>query len=171
MNSAIFSFYQIANFHKVRLRLNNVIKLCTDHNGNLLVNNFFKVAKAAGFESKYIKLDSFDSFDSNTLPITLKNKQGEHFILAGLVGYKYYIVVEGQDSIIELGKEEFEEIYSGEALPMIHLPTMKLNQRKRQLQCIFAVLWQYQNLFRNLFIWKIQQNRATFYVYILLDQK
>jgi ABC-type bacteriocin/lantibiotic exporter with double-glycine peptidase domain len=168
MNSAIFSFYQIARFHKVRLRLNNVIKLCTDHNGNLLETNFFKVVKAAGFEIKYIKVVSFDS---KTFPITLKNKQGEHFILAGIVGYKYYIVVDGQDSIIELGKEEFEEIYSGEALPMVHLPTMKLNQRKRQLQCIFAVLWEYQHLFRNLFIWKIQQNRATFYVYILLDQK
>lgn len=163
INSAVFSFYQIARFYKVKINHKVMNEVCVDKNGRLRDDLYLKIVEAAGFRASYAKID-LESFDSRIFPLIAIANDGNYFILAGIIDGKYLVLFSNKHEIQELSREEFNEIYSGEVLYTIHKSFFKTLQQNK----ILSFLWKYQWFFGNLFVWRIDGGRDFYYAYVLL---
>jgi subfamily B ATP-binding cassette protein HlyB/CyaB len=151
MNSAIFSFYQIARFNKIAIDPKQLAHEYADSDGNLSEISFLRAIKSNRFKAKSTSI-SIDNLDSRTFPIILKDNEGEYFVLAGINQDKYFVVVQGQDDVQSLSKEELAQIYSGKAILVTHKETEDSSKESFNIKWFIPALWKYKHIFKDVLI-------------------
>nr|WP_325156001.1 type I secretion system permease/ATPase [Allofrancisella guangzhouensis] len=151
MISAIFCFGQIASFNNIAIDEKQIFHEYGDSNGNLTQTNFLRAIRSYGFKAKLSKIKT-ESINPCSLPMILKNKDGEYFILAGVNNDQYITLVAKNNGVKTFTKDQFEEFYSGLAIFITHKGNENVEEAKFNIKWFIPALWKYKHIFKDVII-------------------